>query len=93
VALHAVTWLKCELKLFRLAESVLNLANGIHWQTDHFKYEHIYNSQLSQSLLGAVVNLLLLKCVSLLRLNKAVAAAVSTWNLIFSNLLWLLVAY
>ncbi|XP_056110015.1 polycystic kidney disease 1 like 1 [Rhinichthys klamathensis goyatoka] len=46
--------------------------------------------QLSQSLLGAVVNLLLLKCVSLLRLNKAVAAAVSTWNLIFSNLLWLL---
>ncbi|XP_077100644.1 polycystin-1-like protein 1 isoform X2 [Siphateles boraxobius] len=46
--------------------------------------------QLSQSLLGAVVNLLLLKCVSLLRLNKAVAAAVSTWNLIFSNLFWLL---
>ncbi|XP_042607838.1 polycystic kidney disease 1 like 1 [Cyprinus carpio] len=46
--------------------------------------------QLSQSLLGVVVNLLLLKCVSLLRLNKAMAAAVSTWKLIFSNLLWLL---
>ncbi|XP_067290401.1 polycystin-1-like protein 1 [Pseudorasbora parva] len=46
--------------------------------------------QLSQSVLGGVVNLLLLKCVSLLPLNKAVAAAVSSWNVIFSNLLWLL---
>ncbi|XP_073686658.1 polycystin-1-like protein 1 [Garra rufa] len=50
-----------------------------------------FSEQLSQSLLGVVVNLLLLKCVSLLRLNKVVAAAVSTWKLIFSNLLWLLV--
>lgn len=54
---------------------------------------NIFHSQLSQSLIGVVVNLLLLKCVSLLRLNKAMAAAVSTWKLIFSNLLWLLVAY
>ncbi|XP_073796725.1 polycystin-1-like protein 1 isoform X2 [Danio rerio] len=46
--------------------------------------------QLSQSLLGIVVNLLLLKCLHLLRLNKTVAAAVVTWKLIFSNLIWLL---
>lgn len=58
-----------------------------------FKNMNIFHSQLSQALLGIVVNLLLLKCVSLLRLNKAMAAAVSTWKPIFSNLLWLLVAY
>ncbi|XP_059380022.1 polycystin-1-like protein 1 [Carassius carassius] len=46
--------------------------------------------QLSQSLLGVVVNLLLLKSVSFLRLNKTMAAAVCTWKLIFSNLLWIL---
>ncbi|XP_050953668.1 polycystic kidney disease 1 like 1 isoform X2 [Labeo rohita] len=49
-----------------------------------------FSEQLFQSLLGVVGNLLLLKCVSLLRLNKVVAAAASTWKLIFSNLLWLL---
>uniref|UniRef100_A0A8C1U2C3 Uncharacterized protein n=1 Tax=Cyprinus carpio TaxID=7962 RepID=A0A8C1U2C3_CYPCA len=58
-----------------------------------FKNVNVFYQQLSQSLLGVVVNLLLLKCVSLLRLNKAMAAAVSTWKLIFSNLLWLLVAH
>lgn len=25
----------------KFSKSALNLANGIHWQTDHFKYEHI----------------------------------------------------
>ncbi|XP_051538185.1 polycystic kidney disease 1 like 1 [Myxocyprinus asiaticus] len=48
--------------------------------------------QLSQSLLGIVVGFLLLKCVLFLRLNKAVAAAVSTLKQIFSNLLCLLVS-
>nr|XP_055037858.1 LOW QUALITY PROTEIN: polycystic kidney disease 1 like 1 [Misgurnus anguillicaudatus] len=39
---------------------------------------------------GIAVNLLLLKCVLFLRLNKTLAGAVSTLNQIFSSLLWLL---
>ncbi|KAI7792791.1 putative polycystic kidney disease protein 1-like 1 [Triplophysa rosa] len=50
----------------------------------------LFCEKLSLAIHGIVVNLLLLKCVLFLRLNKTAAAAVSALKHIFSSLLWLL---
>ncbi|XP_036413818.1 polycystic kidney disease 1 like 1 [Colossoma macropomum] len=48
--------------------------------------------QFSRSLHGILVFLLLMKCCFMLRINEVMTAAVSSMALIFSNLLWPLIA-
>ncbi|XP_043083010.1 polycystic kidney disease 1 like 1 [Puntigrus tetrazona] len=80
----------CSVYIFMLKSEMIDFLQKEDFELPIDLSPIFFCEQLSQSLLGIVVNLLLLKCASLLRLNKAVAAAVSTWKLIFSNLLWLL---